>query len=97
MVALSFAVTVSAILFGAVVPEAHADDSEAPKAESPYFHVKGADTDVDALPLKATRVDVRIAGVIADVTVTQHYRNEGQRPSRRAMCSPAPRRPPCTR
>ena len=33
-----------------------------------------------ALPLKSTQVDVRIAGVIADVTVTQRYRNEGQRP-----------------
>ncbi len=60
--------------------EAHADDSEARKAESPYFHVKSDDPSTDALPLKSTRVDVRIAGMIADVTVTQHYRNEGQRP-----------------
>ena len=58
---------------------AHADDSDARKAESPYFHVAGSDGSVDRLPLKSTRVDVRIAGVIADVTVTQHYRNEGQR------------------
>lgn len=59
---------------------AHADDSEASKAESPYFHVASDDPGTDRLPLKSTRVDVRIAGVIADVTVTQHYRNEGQRP-----------------
>jgi len=58
---------------------ANADDSEARKAESPYFHVSGSDGSVDRLPLKSTRVDVRIVGVIADVTVTQHYRNEGQR------------------
>jgi len=58
---------------------ANADDSEARRAESPYFHVSGSDGSVDRLPLKSTRVDVRIAGVIADVTVTQHYRNEGQR------------------
>ena len=34
---------------------------------------------MDQLPLKSTQVDVRISGVIADVTVTQHYKNEGQR------------------
>jgi Ca-activated chloride channel family protein len=58
---------------------ANADDSEARKAESPYFQVAGSDGSVDRLPLKSTQVDVRIAGVIADVTVTQLYRNEGQR------------------
>ena len=58
---------------------AFADDAQAPKAESPYFAITG-DPSVDALPLKSTKVDVRVAGVIADVTVTQHYRNEGQRP-----------------
>ena len=58
---------------------AFADDAQAPRAEGPYFAVAG-DPSVDALPLKSTKVDVRIAGVIADVTVTQRYRNEGQRP-----------------
>ena len=58
---------------------ANADDSQARKAESPYFQVSGSDGSVDRLPLKSTRVDVRIVGVIADVTVTQNYRNEGQR------------------
>ena len=58
---------------------AHADDSEAPKAEGPYFAVNSSDPGTDRLPLKSTQVDVRISGVIADVTVTQHYRNEGQR------------------
>ncbi|WP_280153694.1 VIT domain-containing protein [Piscinibacter sp. XHJ-5] len=50
------------------------------KTESPYFVVDGGEPGADRLPLKSTRVDVRIAGVIADVTVVQHYRNEGQRP-----------------
>ena len=50
------------------------------KSESPYFFVDSHDPDVDRLPLKSTRVDVRIVGVIADVTVTQHYRNEGKNP-----------------
>jgi len=58
---------------------AFADDAEAPRAEGPYFAVAG-EAGVDALPLKSTQVDVRLAGVIADVTVTQRYRNEGQRP-----------------
>lgn len=55
-----------------------ANDARA-RSESPYFFVRGADPGVDALPLKATDVDVRIAGVIAEVTVLQHYRNEGTR------------------
>lgn len=59
---------------------AQADDSQALKAESPYFFVHSQEPGVDRLPLKSTQVDVRIAGVIADVTVIQRYRNEGQRP-----------------
>ena len=59
---------------------AHADDSDASHAESPHFFVDSAEPGTDHLPLTATRVDVRIAGAIADVSVTQHYRNEGQRP-----------------
>lgn len=59
---------------------AFAADTDARVPESPYFHVKSDDPTLDALPLKATKVDVRIAGIIAEVTVTQHYRNEGQRP-----------------
>ena len=59
---------------------ANAFDSEAQKTQSPYFQVASSDASTDRLPLKSTQVDVRIAGVIADVTVTQHYRNEGQRP-----------------
>ncbi|MGL4575048.1 MAG: VIT and vWA domain-containing protein [Burkholderiaceae bacterium] len=54
-------------------------DAPATKTESPYFFIKSDDPTVDQLPLKSTRVDVRIAGVIADVTVTQQYKNEGTR------------------
>jgi len=61
---------------------AQAEEAEAQRArtESPYFLVKDADPALDRLPLKATAVDVKISGVIADVRVTQTYRNEGQRP-----------------
>jgi Ca-activated chloride channel family protein len=59
---------------------AQANDAQEPRAEGPYFFVPSGDPALDPLPLKSTKVDVRIAGVIADVTVTQRYRNEGQRP-----------------
>jgi Ca-activated chloride channel homolog len=78
-VLLCAAVSVFAALLLVAWSPAHADDSEARKAESPYFAVNSSEPGTDRLPLKATRVDVRIAGVIADVTVTQTYRNEGQR------------------
>src|SRR5699024_9836364 len=59
----------------------HAQEA-APHAatESPYFFVKSDDPALDRLPLKGTEVEVKVTGVIADVTVTQHYRNEGSRP-----------------
>lgn len=54
---------------------AFADDTD--KTLSPYFFVEGAKPGVEALPLESTRADVRISGVIADVTVKQTYRNDG--------------------
>jgi len=55
-------------------PEENAD-----KTLSPYFFVKSDDPEVDQLPLEATSVLVNVAGVIADVRVTQVYTNEGER------------------
>jgi Ca-activated chloride channel family protein len=51
----------------------------ADKTLSPYFFVKSDDPSLDQLPLKSTSAQVDIAGVIADVTVTQVYKNEGKR------------------
>ncbi|MCX6234594.1 MAG: TonB family protein [Bacteroidetes bacterium] len=45
---------------------------------SPYFFVKSDDPALDQLPMKSTSAVVDIAGVIADVKVTQIYRNEGK-------------------
>jgi len=56
------------------------DTEKSDRTESPYFFVHSDDPSVDRLPLKATQVDVRVTGVIADVTVTQQYKNEGARP-----------------
>ena len=78
-VLLCVAVSVFAALLLVAWSPAHADDAEARRAESPYFAVNSSEPGTDRLPLKATRVEVRIAGVIADVTVTQTYHNEGQR------------------
>jgi Ca-activated chloride channel family protein len=62
----------------------HASDTAAPsdKTLSPYFHVKsgGEGNAVDAMPLKVTDVQVKIVGIIADVTVTQTYSNAASVP-----------------
>ncbi len=55
-------------------------EGEADTTHSPYFFVKSDDTTVDQLPLKTTSAKVAISGVIADVKVTQVYRNTGTRP-----------------
>ena len=62
---------------------------DANKTLSPYFFVKSDDPSVDQLPLKSTSADVRVVGVIADVIVTQAYRNEGQRPLEAIYVFPA--------
>ena len=49
------------------------------KTLSPYFLIKSRDPDVDRLPLKSTHAEVHISGVIADVNVTQVYKNEGKK------------------
>jgi Ca-activated chloride channel homolog len=78
-----FILAIATSLFAAALivawSPAHADDSEAAKPEGPYFHIASTDPSVDRLPLKSTKVDARIVGPIADVRVTQRYKNEGQR------------------
>jgi Ca-activated chloride channel family protein len=64
-------------------------DSTIDRTLSPYFFVENGDPAVDHLPLKETRADVHIAGVIADVVVTQVYRNEGSRPLNAKYVFPA--------
>ncbi|MFH1051474.1 MAG: TonB family protein [bacterium] len=48
------------------------------KTLSPYFFVKSDNPEVDQLPLYLTKADVNIVGVIADVKVTQVYKNTGK-------------------
>jgi len=49
------------------------------KTLSPYFFVQSDNPGLDQMPLKSTKADVTIVGVIADVTVTQVYRNQGRK------------------
>src|SRR4030095_8136124 len=58
------------------------------KTLAPYFFVQG-DPAVDRLPLKDTRVDIAVSGVIADVVVVQVYKNEGARPINAKYVFPA--------
>jgi Ca-activated chloride channel homolog len=55
-----------------------AQKEAADKTLSPYFLVTNASATTDALPLKSTTADVKIAGMIADVTVHQTYANKGK-------------------
>ncbi|HBZ57034.1 MAG TPA: trypsin, partial [Syntrophobacteraceae bacterium] len=61
----------------------------ADKTLSPYFFVKSDSPDLDSLPLKSTSAAVNVAGVIADVKVTQVYKNEGKRPIEAVYVFPA--------
>ncbi len=58
------------------------------KTLAPYFVVQG-DPDVDQLPLKDTKVEIAVSGVIADVKVLQTYRNEGSKPINATYIFPA--------
>ena len=69
------------VLIAFAIHVASADPAPAQdKTLSPYFVVDGGKPGgVEPLPLESTRADVHIAGVISDVTVTQMYRNDGDR------------------
>jgi Ca-activated chloride channel homolog len=72
-----------------LVAAAQGDRAPADKTLSPFFFVEGGDPAIDRLPLKDTRVDVAITGVIADVTVRQVYENLGTRPIHARYVFPA--------
>ncbi len=61
-------------------PNAYAQPGESDdRTLSPYFFVKSDDAQLDQLPLKSTSAEVNISGIIADVQVSQVYRNEGKK------------------
>jgi Ca-activated chloride channel homolog len=59
------------------------------KTLSPYFFVKSDDPTIDQLPLKSTSTVVNVSGTIADVAVTQVYKNEGKKPIEALYVFPA--------
>ena len=70
------------------------DYNEAPppsddKTLSPYFLIRSANDKSEAFPLKSTEASVNIAGVIADVVVTQTYKNDGTSPIEATYVFPA--------
>ncbi len=75
----------AALAAGQLGPAGDGDD----KTLSPYFFVPGEEAGADRLPLLSTSADVAIAGVIADVTVTQVYKNDGKRPIEAIYIFPA--------
>ncbi|MCO6429921.1 MAG: VWA domain-containing protein [Deltaproteobacteria bacterium] len=74
------AAIVFAVAAAVLMPKLLRAEEQPEKTLSPYFFVKSGDAAVDSLPLKSTSVRATVAGVIADVTVTQRYTNEGKKP-----------------
>lgn len=95
--AAAFLIVLSLVLLSFTRSPAHskpgytgyAPDKGPDRALSPYFFVKSDDSAADSLPLKATSAEVSIAGVIADVRVTQLYANTGKRPLEAVYIFPA--------
>lgn len=56
---------------------------------SPYFLIRGEKPEKSVMPLLSTTADVQIAGVIADVRVTQKYQNTGSTPIEAVYVFPA--------
>ena len=63
----------------APIAPATAQEDSGDRTLAPFFFVPGGDPALDRLPLKSTSARADIAGVVAEVTVTQVYRNEGNR------------------
>ena len=73
----SFLVAISLILTGSKVLADNGKDSSDSNL-SPYFIVEG-DIEVENFPLLKTGAEVNIAGVIAEVALTQVYKNDGDK------------------
>ncbi|HTQ07982.1 MAG TPA: VIT domain-containing protein [Polyangiaceae bacterium] len=81
------------LLFGSLFfwgAAARADEPPRPDATlAPFFVIEHGDPALDHLPLESTKVDVAIADVVAEVTVTQVYENRGTRPINTRYVFPA--------
>jgi Ca-activated chloride channel homolog len=86
---LGFTLTIAVGLAEARPAGAQASDGDADKTLAPYFSVEGATGTADAFPLKSTKAQVTVSGVIANVTVTQVYENVGAAPFNARYVFPA--------
>jgi Ca-activated chloride channel homolog len=76
---------------GAITLSAQVDENGRKRSESPFFEIIGKRTEgaTETLPLLSTSAEVNIAGVIADVKVTQVYVNRGSKPIEASYIFPA--------
>lgn len=78
ILAFSLLTNIGCTQIAAQLPENdYRNDSD--KTLSPYFYVISENAETDKLPLKSTSASVEIASVIANVKVTQVYKNEGKK------------------
>lgn len=78
-----------ALLVSSTLSLAEEGKSAQDRTLSPYFFVEGGDSGTDSFPLLATAVNVAVSGVIADVRVTQTYKNGGKAPINARYVFPA--------
>lgn len=72
-----------------IVSSAQAQTESDDHTKSPYFVVLSEKGEIESLPLKSTKASANITGVIADVTITQEYKNEGNNPIEAIYTFPA--------
>ena len=84
-----FVIAIAIFLLSAPDISGQFESSPENKTLSPYFYIQSDDPETERLPLKSTKAQVNIAGVIADVTVTQEYKNEGKKPIEAIYIFPA--------
>ena len=58
---------------------AYCQQEQEEESLSPYFFVQSDDASLDPFPLLETKAKVNIAGVVADIELTQVYKNDGKR------------------
>jgi hypothetical protein len=75
-------------LLSFILPFTASYGAEKAKVLSPYFFVQSEDPTVDPFPLLETKAKVDIAGVIAEIELTQVYKNEGKRTIEAIYCFP---------
>jgi Ca-activated chloride channel homolog len=78
MTILSRAVMSAALLLSTLVGNPDiASAQAADHSAAPYFFVDNQSAGSESMPLERTDVEVKVAGVIADVVIRQVYRNDG--------------------